>query len=67
MEATVSYEKYADIRDRHGVRDIQVARDTGIAKSCISGWKHGSTHPKMDKLLKLAIYFGCKIEDFLKD
>lgn len=60
------YSKYADLRDKKGITDYKVAKETGIAPSTISDWKNGVSMPKSDKLLKLAEYFGVNIEYFLK-
>ena len=60
------YTKYADLRDRKGVRDSEVARATHIPYSTFTDWKKGRYNPKADKLLKLAEYFGVTIEYFLK-
>lgn len=59
------YEKYVKLRDNKGVTDYRVAQDTGIPKSTFSEWKSKRSKPKTDKLLKLANYFGVKIEDLL--
>lgn len=61
------YEKYVALRDEKGVTDYRVASDTGITKSTFSDWKKGRSEPKIDKLKKLASYFGVSIEHFLED
>lgn len=54
------------LRDSLGVTDYRVASDTGIPKSTFSDWKSGRSEPKVDKLQKLANYFGVSIEYFLE-
>lgn len=61
------YEKYAILRDEKKVTDYKVAVDTGITKSTFTDWKNGRSNPKVDKLKKLADYFGVSIEYFLED
>lgn len=61
-----SYEKYAAIRDKKGVSDYQVWKDTGIATATLSDWKNGISKPKTDKLMILANYFGVGIEELLE-
>lgn len=61
------YTKYAELRDKKGVKDLEVAKATGIAPSTLSEWKKGKYIPKVDKLTKLADYFGVAIEELLKD
>ena len=61
------YKKYVQLRDSLGVTDYRVASDTGIPKSTFSDWKSGRSVPKIDKLLKIATYFGVGIEALLED
>lgn len=60
------YKKYVQLRDSLGVTDYRVASDTGIPKSTFSDWKSGRSEPKVNKLQKLANYFGVSIEYFLE-
>jgi len=60
------YAIYANLRDQKGVRDAEVAKATGIPYSTLSDWKAGRYTPKVDKLMKLADYFGVKLEELLK-
>ena len=59
------YEKYKKLRDEKGVTDYRVAQETGIVKSTFSDWASGRSAPKIDKLQKIAEYFGVSIEYFL--
>ena len=43
-----------------------VSKETGISQSVLSDWKRGRSNPKVDKLQKLADYFGVSIEYFLE-
>lgn len=61
------YARYVVLRDKKGVTDYKVSEETGITKSTFSDWKSGRSSPKIDKLKKLADYFGVSIEYFLKE
>ena len=61
------YKKYVRLRDSLGVTDYRVASDTGIPKSTFSDWKSGRSVPKINKLQKIATYFGVVIEALLED
>ena len=61
------YEKYVELRDKAKVSDYKVSEVTGITKSTFSDWKSARSNPKIDKLLKIADYFGVSIEYFLKE
>ena len=61
------YAKYAELRDKKGVTDYKVSQETDISTATLSCWKTGQYSPKLDKLKKLADYFGVSIEYFLED
>jgi repressor LexA len=61
------YSNYAALRDEKGVSDYKVSKDTGVPASTLSDWKNGLYKPKVDKLIKLAEYFGVSVEYFLKE
>ena len=60
------YLDYIRLRDQMGMTDADVARATGIGKSTFSDWKSGRSAPKLEKLMKLAEYFGVGLEYFVK-
>lgn len=51
------YEHYVELRDKKGVTDYSVSKDTGITKSTFTDWKNGRSAPKIGKLFALAKYF----------
>lgn len=56
------YEIYCKLRDERGMKDADVARETGITKSTFSDWKNGRSNPKDAKLQKIADLFGVSVE-----
>lgn len=60
------YKKYTEIRDRKGVTDGRVSKDTGIPKSTFSDWKSGRSRPGVDKLYTLSKYFEVPMEYFME-
>ena len=56
------YEIYCKLRDEKGVKDYAVAKATGMAQTVFSEWKRGKSTPKVDKLQKIADYFGVPLE-----
>ena len=52
------YEIYQKLLDINGVKSADVARATGISNMTFSDWKKGKSTPKMDKIEKIAKYFG---------
>ena len=55
------YEIYCKLRDQAHVKDADVVRATGITKSTFSDWKNGRSNPKLEKLQKIADYFGVDV------
>lgn len=41
-----------------GVSAYKVSKATGISTATLSDWKTGKSHPKADKIQKIADYFG---------
>ena len=61
------YEKFAELLQIHDVSAYRVAKETGIPSSTFTFWKNGKCKPKIDKLQKLAEYFGVSVDYFLSD
>ena len=60
------YEKYVALRDEKGVTDYRVSVETGITQSTFTDWKNKRSNPKIEKLKKIADFFGKPIEYFLE-
>jgi len=60
------YAKYAELRDKKGVRDADIAKATDIPQSTLTDWKNGLYTPKVDKMIKLADYFGVSLDVFIR-
>lgn len=60
------YSKYVEVRDEKGVTDYMVSQATGVTKSTFTDWKNGRSKPKIEKLKKIADFFGKPIEYFLE-
>ena len=57
------YENYKKIRDSKGVRDVDVAKATGIDQSTFSHWSKNKYTPKENKLKSIADYFGITLSE----
>jgi repressor LexA len=49
-----------------GMTEIALANRIGVSKVTVSNWVNGKSSPRLDKIDKMCIVFGCKREDFLK-
>lgn len=59
------YTKFQKLMQEKQVRAADVARATGIPTSTFSDWKKGRYKPKLDKLVKIANYFGVSVSYFI--
>lgn len=60
------YNKFKQLLDERGVTAYQVAKETGISTATLTQWKQGLYTPKVDKIMKIADYFGVTLEYFVK-
>lgn len=60
------YEKFAKLCAEHSVTAYKVAKATGVSATTLSEWKKGRSTPKVDKLLKIADYFGVDVSVFIR-
>ena len=60
------YEKFEALLKERNVTAYQVAKDTGISTVTLTEWKKGTYKPKVNKLIKLAEYFGVPLETFIE-
>lgn len=56
------YSIYADLRDKKGLKDVEVARNLGFHSAFFSEWKKGKSAPKYEKLKQIADFFGVSVE-----
>lgn len=63
MEST--YEIYERLRNQRGLKDADVYKATGLSQVMFSEWKKGKANPKIDKLEKIADFFGVTV-DYLR-
>ena len=61
------YKRYCKLKDEKGVTDYRVSVETGITASTFTDWKNGRSSPGVEKLNKIAKYFGVPIEYFLEE
>ena len=62
---SVSYERYAKMRDTKNLTDYRVADMAGIPKSTFSDWKVGRSKPKMEKLFKICHVLGVTLDELI--
>ena len=53
--------------NKHGKEQKEVAEIVGVAPSTFNAWIKGNKYPRIDKVEKLAIYFGILKSDLIED
>lgn len=53
--------------DLHGKSRQDVSIDLGISYFTITSWANGTKYPRMDKIVKLAEYFGVLVSDLIEE
>lgn len=61
------YKKFEELLKQNGVTAYRVSKETGIPASTFTDWKTGKSKPKVDKLKRVADYFGVSIEYLIAD
>ena len=59
------YEIFEKLIAERGASVASMCRDIGINRSSITDWKKGRSVPKLDKLQKIADYFGVPLSYLL--
>ena len=52
---------------KSGKKKIEVATAVGVSTGTFADWLKGRSYPRMDKIQKLADYFGVKKSDLVED
>ena len=60
------YKVFENLMKERNVTAYAVAKNTGIATATLTEWKKGTYSPKIDKLQKIAAYFGVPVTVFLE-
>ena len=56
-----------DCRQKANKSVMEVARYMGVTDTCVYQWENHKTRPRATKLNKLANFYGCTVEDLLKE
>ena len=58
------YSRFEELCKKKGVSAYAVSKSTGVRQQVISAWKCGVSTPKVDKIKKIADYFGVPLSYF---
>lgn len=57
----MAYDRIFEIMKERELTAYRVSKDTGISQASLADWRKGRSKPKIDKLKKLADYFGVSV------
>ena len=60
------YSKFESLLEKYNTTAYKVGKATNITSSTFSNWKNGISTPKVDKLQKIADFFGVPVGYFLQ-
>lgn len=63
----LTYEQYAEYRNRKNLTDYRVAKELGFQASTLNSWKRGLYTPKINKLLAVAKLLDIPVEMIVGD
>ncbi|WP_416149442.1 helix-turn-helix transcriptional regulator [Salipaludibacillus sp. HK11] len=49
--------------DERGLKNKFIAKQLGVSQEQVSKWRNGKAYPRVDKLFKLALLLGVKVDD----
>lgn len=49
--------KLKELRNSHGLTQIQLAKELGVSKQCVSNWENDNILPSIDMLIRISQYF----------
>lgn len=62
-----SFKRVEELVHVNNISFYALGKEVGFSSSFFSEWKRGKMMPKIDKLKKLADYFGVSIDYFLEE
>lgn len=61
------YAKFDKLLNEKGVTAYRAAQDIGLSPVVFTDWKTGKSKPKLDKLIKIAKYFGVSLAELIEE
>lgn len=61
------YQRLRALIEKKQITIYKLCKEVNISKSTIYAWRNGDYTPKVDKLQKIADYFGVPLDYFYKD
>ncbi len=59
-------EKIRELRKSYGISQVQLAKQLGVSKQCVSNWENDNVQPSVEMLKQIARFFNVST-DYLLD
>lgn len=56
----------AERRRELDISQAELAKKLGVNQSTVAGWELGERTPKLSRLLQVAEFFGCTVDELIK-
>ena len=56
----------AERRKEMGLSQAEFASRFGVNQNTVSGWELGERTPKLERLIQIAEFFGCTVDELIK-
>ena len=57
--------KIKELRGARGITQVELAKNLGVTKQCVSNWENDNIQPSIEMLIKLASYFNVSTDYIL--
>lgn len=58
---------FKSARQKAGKSVAEVVKEFNVTDAAVYQWETGVNKPRVDKLLRLAEFYGCTVEELLRD
>ena len=58
-------EKINEIRNKHNITQLALAKELGVSRSSVNAWEMGISMPTIDRLIDIAEYFHVSVDYLL--
>lgn len=58
---------FLSARTKCGISQVEAGRRLGVSDAAVSMWETGKTAPRAKLLPKIALLYGCSVDELMKD
>ena len=58
-------DKIKKLRDSYNINQVELAKELGVTKQCVSNWENDNILPSIEMLIKLSKYFNVSTDYLL--